>query len=287
MYKHEDIPNLIDDELITPTIGSWGERKYLLVKNYAQIFANSMKHKWDCRVYIDLFAGGGRSIIEGTSKIVLASPLLAIDIQDKFDIYIFCEQEESKLDALKQRVKRDFSDVEVQYIHGDSNKQVDKILSKIPQHRKGFSVLSFCFADPYNLRSLNFATIQHLSQRFVDFMILIPSGMDANRNLVPHYLKKNNKIIDMFLGTSDWRDEWRSVSVHQSFDIFLTDYYGRNMQNLGYYYPGIESTQLIRSSKKNLPLYRLALFSRVKLGDKFWSETKKYSDPQLKLNLFD
>jgi len=37
---------------------------------------------------------------------------------------------------------------------------------------------------------------------------------------------------------------------------------------------------MIRSDDKNLRLYRLALYSKNKLGPKFWKETTKYSDPQ-------
>jgi three-Cys-motif partner protein len=278
--SNADLPH---DGLITPTIGRWGERKYLLVSNYSQIFANSMKRKWDCRVYLDLFAGAGRSQIEGTSRIVLASPLLALEITDKFDLYVFCEKDETKMDALIKRIQRDYSDMKVEYVSGDSNQHVNEILLKIPRAQKGFRVLTFCFADPYNLKSLHFSTVQALSQRFVDFLILIPSGMDAIRNLETHYLNPENITIDDFLGTSEWRCEWQKIFPRQSVDVFLTNYYGKKMEQLGYHYPDIESTQLIRSTEKNLPLYRLALFSRAKLGERFWKETRKYSDPQLTL----
>lgn len=275
--------DVLHDGLTTPTIGRWGERKYLLVSNYSQIFASSMKRKWDCRVYIDLFAGAGRSQIEDTARIVLASPLLALEITDKFDLYVFCEKDEIKMDALKKRVQRDYSNMKVEYVPGDSNQQVNKILLKIPRAHTGFRVLTFCFADPYNLKSLHFSTVQALSQRFVDFLILIPSGMDATRNLETHYLNPENMTIDEFLGTSEWRYDWQKISLRQSFDVFLTNYYGKKMEQLGYHYPGIESTQLIRSTDKNLPLYRLALFSRAELGERFWKETRRYSDPQLTL----
>jgi len=274
---------LSDDGLITPEIGNWGEHKYLLVSNFACIFASSMKEKWQCRVYIDLFAGAGRSQIEKTSKIVPASPLLALDIPNKFNLYIFCEKDESKIISLKQRVERDYAGINVEYVHGDSNLKVDEIISKIPQHSKNFKVLAFCFADPYNLKSLKFSTIQHLSKLFMDFLILIPTGMDANRNLKAYYLKPSNTTIEEFLGDSNWRKEWEKVSLVQSFDVFLTNSYGHNMQELGYHYSGIENTKMIRSTEKNLPLYRLTFFSRHNLGDKFWNEAKKYSDPQLKL----
>ena len=52
------------------------------------------------------------------------------------------------------------------------------------------------------------------------------------------------------------------------------------MQTLGYIDPGLQEAIMIRSDEKNLPLYRLALYSKKKLGPKFWKEAKKYSDPQ-------
>lgn len=76
---------LVDDGYLAPEIGSWGEDKYDLVKKYAQMFATSMKKKWNTRIYIDLFSGPGRARIKRSRKIVLGSPLLAMDIQDPFD----------------------------------------------------------------------------------------------------------------------------------------------------------------------------------------------------------
>jgi three-Cys-motif partner protein len=93
---------LLDDGLDTPEIGPWGEEKYRLVHLFARLFATSMKEKWDYRVYIDLFAGSGRSRIEGTKRIIRASPLLALEIPDQFDRYIFCEQDEERMAALQR-----------------------------------------------------------------------------------------------------------------------------------------------------------------------------------------
>ena len=45
------------DNLYTPLVGQWSEEKYMLLANYAQVFATSMKDKWEDRVYVDLFAG--------------------------------------------------------------------------------------------------------------------------------------------------------------------------------------------------------------------------------------
>ena len=103
----EKLPRLKPDGLITPEVGAWGERKYRLVAGYASMFSTSMKSKWECRVYVDLFAGCGRAQLEGTTHIVPGSPLLAVSLDTRFDEYVFCEQEEERIEALKQRVARD------------------------------------------------------------------------------------------------------------------------------------------------------------------------------------
>jgi three-Cys-motif partner protein len=277
------LPELEDDGLITPQIGAWGEEKYRLVSTYAGIFATSMKRKWECRVYIDLFAGSGRSSIRGTKRIVPASPLLALNLPDRFDKYVFCDINEVKIEALKQRVSRDYPEANVEYVSGDANDSMTKILDKIPKHRVGFRVLAFCFVDPFRLENLAFDTIRKLAIRYMDFLVLIPSGMDANRN-ESRYTAAKNKTVDRFLGTPTWRGDWRTArSNRQSFGDFLTDAFGKQMTQLSYIYNGIENSELIRLTTKNVPLYRLSFFSRHKLGDLFWKETRKYSKPQLDL----
>jgi three-Cys-motif partner protein len=243
------------------------------------MFATSMKGKWDSRVYIDLFSGAGRSKLEGTESIVAASPTLALGTRDKFDKYIFCEQDEEKLGALKQRSQRLAPGVDVAYVPGDVNANINDVLSKIPKGR----ALIFCFADPYRIRNLRFDTIRSLSTATIDFLILIPSYMDVNRNLT-HYLDPSNTTLDDFVGSTAWRSEWKKAeSKWESFAVFLVDFFGRQMKHLRYIYNGVHETVRVRSTEKKLPLYHLAFFSRHKLGAGFWKEATKYSTDQLDL----
>lgn len=274
------LPELEDDGLLTPEVGEWGEDKYRLVGYYATLFASSMKGKWGSRVYIDLFSGAGRAKIKGTNRIVPASPLLALDVQRKFDHYVFCELDGDKLSALEQRASRDYPGVSAHYIPGDTNENVGEILKRIPQHYPGFSVLSFCFVDPYRLEHLSFETIKQLSTRLMDFLVLIPSGMDANRNK-DKYIKDENRKVDRFLGTTEWRSDWATADARgESFERFIRDYFGRQMERLGYIYTGAEDMKPIRLTEKNVLLYRLAFFSRSELGRQFWEQARKYSDDQ-------
>jgi three-Cys-motif partner protein len=276
-----ELPTLIDDNLITEEIGDWGREKYRLLNLYGQLFSASMKNKWECRVYIDLFAGSGRSRIKGTSRIVAGSPLIALGVDPVFDKYILCEKDADKLRVLQTRVSRDHPNAKVEFQSGDANEHVDQIIKKIPQHDKDFKVLSFCFVDPYNLKDLAFRTIDRLSARFVDFLVLIATDMDAARN-VSTYEVSHNTVVERFLGLPDWRVQWRvAESNRESFSSYLMKRFSDQMEARRYIRVPIAQTRLVRSTEKNLPLYRLALFSRSERGKSHWEQALKYSDDQL------
>ena len=101
MSTTDDIPAVSDDGLPAPEVGQWSLEKYQLVKIYATIFARSMKHKWQHRIYIDLFAGAGRSTIRDTDLTVESSPMIALRVPDPFTHHIFCEQDDIRIAALE------------------------------------------------------------------------------------------------------------------------------------------------------------------------------------------
>lgn len=280
MASIEPLKQLDDDGLPTPEIGAWGEEKYRHVQLYASLFIKSMRAKWDALVYLDLFAGSGRSRIRGIGRIVDASALLILGIPEAFDKYIFCEGDKKFAEALETRCRRDFPSRKFTVIPGDANMSVEKIIAEMPRPDRGHKVLGFCFLDPFQMQNLYFSTIEGLSQRFMDFLVLIPSSMDANRN-EQNYVQLRNKTLENFVGNPEWRIRWqREKAIGKSFEHFVVEEFGRSMQKRKYIDPGLKEAILIRSDEKNLPLYRLALYSKHKLGAKFWREAKKYSNPQ-------
>jgi len=273
----ERLPALADDGLLTPPVGEWAEEKYQLVRCYADIFATAMKNSFECRVYIDLFAGAGRAKLRDSQKIVAASPLVVLDIRNPFDRYVFCDIDPENLRALQARVGRDFSVVQPAYVPGDTNLNVDAILSHIPQHSKSFRVLTFCFVDPFNVDNLKFDTIARLAGggRKIDFLLLIPSGMDAQRNW-----QHDNNLNAAFLGNPTWREEWEQQQrARRSFANFFVDEFAKSMRRIGFRWGGIPSTRVIKN-EKNSPMYHLAFFSREEIAARFWDECKKYTADQ-------
>lgn len=221
MVSIEPLKPLDDDGLPTPEIGAWGEEKYRHVQLYASLFIKSMRTKWDALVYLDLYAGSGRSQIRGTRRIVSASPLLILGMPEAFDKYVFCEEDNKCAEVLELRCRREFPNRKVTTITGNANASVDNILAEMPRPGRTQKVLGFCFLDPFQMQNLHFETIKTLSQRFMDFLLLIPSSMDANRN-EQNYILRRNKTLENFVGNPEWRDSWTNEKARgKSFENFV------------------------------------------------------------------
>ena len=272
--------SLVDDGLFTPAVGTWAQRKYELLAYYSHLFAASMANKWQSRVYIDLFAGPGRARVKPSRHFIHTSPIIALGTSPQFDHHVFCDVNPACISTLQTRILRDYPGASVTYVPQDSNAAVNEVLSAIPTASRAYKVLSFCFVDPFSLQNLRFETIRLLSNRYVDFLILIPAYMDARRNLGV-YLRPSNPTIEYFLGLPDWRKRWAGrPQQSMNFGAFVADQFGEQMKTLRYHYSGLADTVLVSYPRKNVALYRLAFFSRSPLAVKFWHQAKKYTGDQ-------
>lgn len=270
-----------DDGLYLPDVGDWGEKKYALLSAYAQVFATSMKNKWDERVYIDLFAGAGKALMRDSGKVVLSSALLALGVRDRFDRYILCDQNPDCIRALRQRIQATAPGANVSFVTSDVNTSLEQIEALMPRYSKEHTVLSFCFVDPCNLGNLQFPTIRRLAKKRMDFMVHLPAA-DPRRNTERYAGERDN--VDRFLGDKRWRAEWEKLkSTSITFDYFVADQFARRMEGIGYRDGSISESVLIRSTARNLRLYRLAFFSKHQRGEEFWKEIKACTEEQLVL----
>ena len=239
-----------DDGLAAPEVGSWAEAKYRLLALYDELFSTGMKYKWDQRVYIDLYAGAGHSRTRGTRRFLKGSPILALNVTHPFDRYIFCEENPQRLDALQARVNRIAPDVKAVYVPGRCDAEVDQICKEIPRGSANNRVLSLCVVDPFDF-GLKFATLKKLSASYVDFVVLLAIGMDANRNY-EHYVDGHSTKIDEALGSTEWRDRWRTAGSRRSdFRRFLAEEFAETMKSLGYLKKPLDRMKLVRSDEKN------------------------------------
>lgn len=267
-----------DDGLLTPKVGPWVRTKHQKVGYYSSLFATSMKRRWQCRVYLDLFAGAGKSRIKGTGEVIPGSPLLALSVADPYDKYVFCEQDPGSVSALQSRVERYFPQRDVAYVPGDANSCVDQVLAALPTFSKTYKGLTLCFVDPFKMSQLEFRTLERIANGlYVDFLVLIPTYMDINRN-AHVYSQAGSGTVDRYLGSSDWRNRWTDPCRRpsQDFGLFVADEFGNQMKGIGFRYEGLKDMELVRmSDDKNQRLYHLAFFSKNDLGLRFWRETLK------------
>ncbi|MGH9427222.1 MAG: three-Cys-motif partner protein TcmP [Terriglobia bacterium] len=274
------LPQPLDDGLETPEVGAWSEDKYRIVSLYATLFSSGMKNKWDTRVYVDLYSGAGHVRVKDTQRLLFGSPLLAIQVQDSFEKYVFCEENPARMKALAARTKRLAPQADVSFIEGNCDDRIKDILKATPRPSKEQTVLSLCFVDPFDL-GIRFETLAALAERFTDFLVLLALHMDANRNY-EHYVDEKSTKVARFLGDPKWRDRWRLAQMAAiSFPMFLADAFAARMEGLGYLPP--PRMKIIRLNEKNVPLYHLAIFSRNPRAYEFWGEVLKYSTDQLGL----
>jgi three-Cys-motif partner protein len=231
LIRFEDL-RAEEDGLEMPDVGSWAEEKYRHLWNYANVFSTSMKNCWHKRVYIDLFCAAGKARKRNTGSVLYSSPLLALKANTPFDRYIFCDSKPENLEALRERVRSSHSEADVEYICGDANSNVSRILDAMPPFGPGCKVLGFCFADPFRMFDLRFSTIRALSDRYMDFLIHIPAG-ESFRNEAT-YLDPSCRIVDNFLDKEDWRESWRAQPGRMRFDLFVSNLFCDQMGSLRY-----------------------------------------------------
>jgi three-Cys-motif partner protein len=283
VYPCSQGSNAENDGLISPEVRRWAETKYRLLGLYDELFATGMKRKWDQRIYIDLYSGAGQSRISGTNTFLKGSPLIALTVDCPFDKYIFCEESEELLSALKARVQRIAPAANVAYIQGSCDSEIDNICKAIPKASPTNRVLSLCLVDPFDF-GIKFETIKRLSNFFMDFLVLLAVGMDAGRNY-DHYVDGNSTKVDEALGNREWRERWKAVGTKKGdFRPFLAAEFSRSMESLNYLKQPLDRMKQVRSDEKNLHLYYLALFSRHQTAYKFWDDVLKYSTDQTGFN---
>ncbi|MFZ5788900.1 MAG: three-Cys-motif partner protein TcmP [Acidobacteriota bacterium] len=258
-------------------VGEWGETKYSLVAHYCEMFATGMKNRWDYRVYLDLFSGPGRVRFRRTRAIHNSTPMLALLASEPFDLYVFNDANCEWIDALKQRAGKAAPDARKLFFCGDADEIARDAIGGIEELRGSDSALTFCVLDPPDISSLSFATIRTISKVFVDFLVLIASGMDAQRNW-RLYESPDNPTMDRFLGRSDWREEWEKPEVRRDgFGPFVMAAFTESMRHEDFSRGLLET---VRLPENNTPLYYLAGFSRHPLGIKFWERVHRSLHPQ-------
>ncbi len=200
-----------------PTFGgSWTEQKLDVLRNYLRAYTTALKAKPFELLYIDAFAGAGRSRprrqesggpepddgARDDQSYRDGSPRIALNT-GAFHRYIFIEKigrQASQLAGLRADFPQLAAAIEI--IAGDANEVVPELCRRV-SWRNWRGVI---FIDPYGMQ-LSWSTLEAIAAtRALDVWLLVPI-MAINRLLVRsgRHPAGWERKLDRTLGTADWR----------------------------------------------------------------------------------
>jgi len=187
-------------------IGEWSEIKLDIIKEYAHAFTTIMKNQDWCKgyLYIDAFAGPGVHISRKTGRLILGSPLNALEIENPFTEYHYIDIDKEKTKVLN-RLTHDIPNIKI--YEGDSNEILRKDILPLLTYETRKRAL--CILDPYGLH-LHWETIVVAAKlKTIEILLNFPL-MDMNRNVLHKDLLSADleqiERMDIFCGSNEWQE---------------------------------------------------------------------------------
>jgi three-Cys-motif partner protein len=178
--------------------GDWTQTKLDVLKDYLAAYTKALKDKPTPaqpfrKAYIDAFAGtGSRAARERSTssepgsllfpdlaepapqKLLDGSAKLALQVEPRFDKYIFIERSPERceqLETLKQEFPTLADDIDVQ--QGEANDVIQKLCAPLNAWKSRRAVL---FLDPYGMQ-VEWKTIEAVAAtKAIDLWLLVPLG---------------------------------------------------------------------------------------------------------------
>ena len=227
--------------------GEWTLQKLHIIEEYLKIYATALKNLKVKKIYVDGFAGSGKTEIK--TKVKEDTGIIPIEIEEivddnivenkvidgsalislkyDFDEYYFLELDESRIAQLENEIRKEFPQKfsKVHFIAGDSNVRISEVISQI-------SVYDRCvmFLDPYALE-LKWDTLEKISKcGVVDLWYLFPLSMIRLLEKQRDISDANKNKVTSILGT----DEWLDKLFVESFQIDMFDSDDVHYNRVGY-----------------------------------------------------
>ncbi len=253
---------LASDGLPARPSGPWIDTKHRLLTYYAELFAKGMRHKWENRIYLELFSGPGKCLIRDSGKEDLGSPLKVIG--HDFTQFIFTEMRVAAAQALATRLEPFPNSSKAEIWCGDCAEAVQKI--HVPA-----GALTFAFIDPTGIGHAPFSLIEALQKKTrCDLLINIQHGMGIKMNIHQYTPDSDDEsALTRFLGN----DRWKMLPRHNAKGFFagVLDLYKQQLDKLGYRFTGRE---VLISNRQGSGLYLLLFASGHPRGKEFWEKSK-------------
>ena len=275
-------PTMGSDGLPVQCVGPWVEDKYFFLERYLTASSEARKKfaEKGNAVFLDLFSGSGKCIIENEDREIDGGGLRAFkDVPVPFNEYNYFDISKANVEALRRRLNSTICNVEC----GDSNELVNMLVPKLLQKSYKYH---FAFIDPFGPDGLKFNTLRELAKLGrMDMLIHFPIGA-IKRNLKA-WVKSSSTILDDFLGTDIWRQKIKGLHSEKIFRT-LADIFTDQLKSIGYpdeglrlaateanFYAGLPTVPI--RNTRNVKLYVLILASKHALAQRIWNSVIKIS----------
>lgn len=219
----------LESKKVTQAFGDEHTRlKLETVERYLNAYTTALKQKSFTLLYVDVCAGSGASIPraaltsqeEGngqqqlleapasavdTDQIIVGSAIRALGITPAFDRYVLNDVKKSNVDALREKIKSDFSHLydRVTLSQFDAN----KMLLALCRETNWKSARAVVFLDPFGLQ-IKYETLLELGRtKAVDVWYLVPVfAMYRQIRGDGLVLEDGGRSVDEALGTKEWRN---------------------------------------------------------------------------------
>lgn len=263
-----DKPNYLNahDGLPARSSGFWAQKKHHYLRRYCDITTRAVGKKLSGGVvYLDVMAGPGRCIEDRTGEEFDGSPFVALDYD--FSSYWFVEEDAGLFAALEARLAN----------HPKRNRIILKnqswpALALSDAFPFDPSMLVLAFIDPTGISQMPWPAVRALLRLpRVDVIATIQYRLAIVWN-APQFKRatSGNTVLDKFLDSPTWRD-WPDRDATEFGRMAIDAFISKVCEE------GFNPSRQIPVGEGQA-LYRLALFSRHPLADKFWQETLKIDE---------
>ena len=212
------------------TVGPWARQKLDGLQAYLHAYTQALKKQSFDLVFIDAFAGAGRSKIRAAwtgaddedlrlldddalrnrEQFIEGSPKRALGLQNPFSRYFFFDADEERVQLL-EGLRSEYPNRQISLQTGDANHLIQQTLPKV----NGRKMKGVAFLDPYGPH-LKWRTVEALGKtgKF-EVIINFPLGMAINRLITKSGNIPANWRSDLngCFGSTEWEDR---VYTHET-----------------------------------------------------------------------
>lgn len=191
--------------------GDWTKEKLTIIEDYLQFYVNALSKQKVQLIYIDAFAGSGKTELQ-SGETIDGSAL--ISLKYNFDKYYFIELDEERSRCLNEEINTRFHEKKdkVKVITGDSNSELKKLFRSLTVYQRGVM-----FLDPYAME-LEWDVLETAKQTNILIIWYLFPLNALTRNLYKKMsmpIATKNKVTQI-LGTNEWEKELYHQSAQLS-----------------------------------------------------------------------